>query len=71
MRTQTERDEQTVTIATSLTLLVALMLLGVAVLWVLHLVVDPSTAAQTTILLTALLAAVLVSGGYLLRHRRP
>lgn len=71
MKSQVERDAQTVTIATTLGLLVVVMLVGVVVLWLLDLMADPSSRTQGTIFLVALAAAVVVSGRYLLRHRRP
>ncbi len=71
MRSRSERDRQTVTIATALALLVVVMLVGVSVLGLLGLLADPSRDAQRSIFLVTLAAAVLVSGWYLLRHRRP
>ena len=41
MRSQSERDGQTVTIATTLGLLVVVMLVGIVVLWLLDLMADP------------------------------
>ena len=71
MKSQAERDGQTVTIATTLALVVGVMLVGVAVQWVLSVTSHPSPDAQRTILIVTLAAALLTSGRYLLRHRRP
>jgi len=71
MKSQSERDGQTVTIATTLALLVGVMLLAIAVLWLLELVTEPSSNTQRTAFIAALAIAALVSGWYLVRHRRP
>jgi predicted permease len=71
MLSQSRRDEQAVTIATTLALFVAVTLVGVAALVLLERLSDPSNRAQNAVILAAEAAAIVVSGRYLLRHRRP
>jgi hypothetical protein len=69
MKSEAERDGQTVTIATTLALLVVVMMVGVAVQWFLSMTSHPSPDAQRSIFITTLAAGLLTSGRYLLRHR--
>lgn len=71
MKSQSERDGQTVTVATTLAMFVVVMLVGATVLWLLELVTSASSQAQNTVLVAFLAAAILISGRYLLQHRRP
>lgn len=70
MRSQSERDEQTVTIATALALLIVVMLVGVALVWLLHVTRAGSNDTESRILMAAFTVAVVVVGRYQLRHRR-
>ena len=71
MRSQAERDEVTVTIATSLAMLLGVSIVGGGavglVAWAAHL---PDVVIGA-LLLGVLAAAVWTSGSYLWRHRRP
>ena len=71
MLSQSRRDEQAVTIATTLALFVLVTLVGVVALVLLERLSDPSNRTQNAVILAAEAAAVVVSGRYLLRHRRP
>ena len=71
MLSQANRDEQAVTIATTLALFVAVTLVGVAALVLLERLSDPSNQTQNAVILVAEAAAVVISGRYLVRHRRP
>lgn len=71
MRSAAERDEQTVTIATTLALIIVVMLVGVAVVWLLNVTASPADDTGSRILLAAFVVAVAISGRYLSRHRRP
>lgn len=71
MLRESKGDEQAITIATTLALFVAVTLVGVAALVLLERLSDPSNQAQNAVILAAEAAAVVVSGRYLIRHRRP
>ncbi|MEO5665694.1 MAG: hypothetical protein ABIR39_20690 [Nocardioides sp.] len=71
MKSEAGRDEQTVTIAATLALFIAVMSIGVAALWLASVTTTPSSRAQNLILQAALIPAVVISGRYLLKHRRP
>lgn len=71
MKSDSARDEQTVTIATTLALLVAVTLVGLAALWLAHSIADISDGTQASVLAATFTVAVLISGRYLIRHRRP
>lgn len=71
MKSQTERDEQTVTVATTLALIMGVMLVGVAVVWLLNVTAATTNDTGSRILWAAFIAAVAIGGRYLIRHRRP
>lgn len=71
MKSEAARDEQTVTIATTLALSIVVMLVGVAVVWLLNVTATPSNDTESRILIAAFAAATAISGRYLLKHRRP
>lgn len=71
MKSESARDEQAVTIATTLSLFVAVTLVGVAALVLLERLADPYNQAQNAVILVAEATAVVVSGRYLIGHRRP
>jgi hypothetical protein len=71
MRSQLERDEVTVTIATSLALLLVVLVMGAALVGLLAWAADlPEVAVGATLLCVAA-GAIWISGSYLWRHRRP
>lgn len=70
MRSQVERDAQTVTIATALGLLIAVMLVGVSLVWLLGSITDLASEDQAKLVAGTSAVAVAVSGRYLIRHRR-
>ena len=70
MRSQSARDDQTVTIGTTLALIMVVMLVGVAVVWLLNVAGALSNDTESRILWAAFVAAVLIGGRYLIRHRR-
>jgi Flp pilus assembly protein TadB len=71
MRSQLERDEVTVTIATSLALLLAVFVVGAAVVGLIAWAAEPPGVAIGTMLLCVAAGAIWISGSYLWRHRRP
>jgi len=71
MRSQVERDEVTVTIATGLALLLAVLVMGAALIGLLAWAVDLPRVAVGAALLCVVAAAIWMSGSYLWRHRRP
>jgi membrane protein YdbS with pleckstrin-like domain len=70
MRSQLERDEVTVTIATSLALLLAVLIIGGAALGLLGWAADLPEMAAGALFLFVSAAAIWISGSYLWRHRR-
>lgn len=70
MRSPAERDEQTVTIATTLALIIVVMLVGVAAVWLLNATSAPSNDTESRVLIASFVASVAIGGRYLLRHRR-
>lgn len=71
MRSQLERDEVTVTIATSLAMLLGVTIVGAAAVGLLVWAADLPEAAVAALLLGVLATAIWTSGSYLWRHRRP
>lgn len=71
MRSQADRDAMTTTIAVSLTIFLAAMLLGVGLVVLLDWTVGVPAPAQSLLLAVVLVVAVVASGRYLLRRRRP
>lgn len=71
MRRQLERDEVTVTIATSLALLVVVMAVGGAGIGLLTWAADIPEVAAGALFLCIAATAIWISGSYLWRHRRP
>lgn len=71
MRSQLERDEVTVTIATSLALLMVVLVLGVAAAGLLAWATDFPDSVVATVLVCFLASAISANGSYLWRHRRP
>lgn len=55
----------------TLALFIAVMSIGVAALGLASVTTTPSSRAQNLILQAALIPAVVISGRYLLKHRRP
>lgn len=70
MKSQTARDEQAVTIATTLAIFIGVIALGAAAFWLLDRGSDPSTPPERAFVAITLGAALVVSCRYLLRHRR-
>jgi cell division protein FtsX len=71
MRSQRARDEQTVTIATTLVVFVLVLLLGSGMLFLASwAVAELSTGVQQTSFVSVLAIATSVSSWYLFRHRR-
>jgi hypothetical protein len=71
MRSQAERDEVTVTIATSLAMLLGLSLVGGAGVGLVAWTADPPEGIIGALLLGVVATAIWTSGSYLWRHRRP
>jgi flagellar biosynthesis component FlhA len=71
MRSQLERDEVTVTIATSLALLMVVLVLGAASVGLLAWAAGLPGLAAGAMLLCVAAGAIWISGSYLWRHRRP
>ena len=70
MRSQLDRDEQTVTIAATLALFVLVLLLGVAIFSLVEWAADPSAGVQHAFSIGVLAAAASIGLWYLVRHRR-
>ena len=71
MRSQVERDEVTVTIATSLAMLLGVFILGGAAVGLMAWAADPPRVVIAALLLGVGGTAIWTSGSYLWRHRRP
>lgn len=71
VRDQLARDEQTVTIATTLALFVVVLVAGGVVALLAAWVADPSERMQQVFAIATTAVATGVSLRYLLRHRRP
>jgi len=71
MRSQLDRDEVTVTIATSLAILLGVFIVGAGAVGLLVWAADLPEVAVTALLLAVLATAIWTSGSYLWRHRRP
>ena len=71
MRSQTERDEVTITIATSLAMLLGWAIVGGAAVGLVAWAVDLPDVVTGALLLGVLATSIWTSGSYLWRNRRP
>lgn len=71
MRSQLERDEVTVTIASSIAMFLAASIVGAATIGLLVWAADLPEVVVAALLLGVLATAIWTSGSYLWRHRRP
>jgi len=71
MRSQLERDEITVSIATSLALLLVVLVMGPAVVGLVAWAADLPPVVVGALLLGVAAGAAWISGSYLWRHRLP
>jgi hypothetical protein len=70
MRSQAERDQQTVTIASALALFLGVLALGLPGLAIVAWTGELSDATGSALFTANVLVAALASGWYLARHRR-
>lgn len=70
MRSQTERDRQTVVIATALAIFVGILLAGALLGLLVDVVGDPAAGVTRALTLGTVLLAAGASLAYLVRHRR-